>query len=115
MREIFRLVFACTLLAVMMICSCASPSTITSPSSTAPTPAQTPIPPPTPAPPPKPQPAPKEVELKYDDGEGNILSQTFATTIAVRKNGYIIDFLPTAKPFTIKKIKLYGTVKLCPI
>jgi len=46
----------------------------------------------------------KEVEFKYDDGEAR---DYIAASVDY---GYIVDFLPSAKPFIIKKVRLFGTL-----
>ncbi len=70
----------------------------------APTPSPAPEPAPTPAPTPPPEapPTPKEVELKYDDGRASDL------LASGRVNGYIVDFLPPAVPFNVKKVRILG-------
>lgn len=93
------------LLTVMVFGACAKPAPVPSPPPT-PTPAPTPEPTPTPAPEPEPTPPPmpKEVELKYDDGSGrDFLSSGTGY-------GYLIDFLPLATPFTVKKVKICGAL-----
>ena len=45
----------------------------------------------------------KEIELKYDDGNADGFSSF--------TGGYLVDFLPPAVPFTIQKIRLFGTLK----
>ena len=50
-----------------------------------------------------PPPTPEDVELKYDDG-------TAGAFLAAGGYGYIIDFLPPAMPFTIKKVKICGVL-----
>ncbi|OGO24024.1 MAG: hypothetical protein A2144_05725 [Chloroflexi bacterium RBG_16_50_9] len=72
----------------------------------------TPIPPPvieqtstenqtTSIPTPEPTPIPAEVELKYDNGND-------AGFMSSAGGGYLIDFMPSAMPLTITKIKLYA-------
>jgi len=52
---------------------------------------------------------PKEMELKYDDGKGQVLYETSPWS---SRNGYLTDFSPPSVPFTIKKLLIYGAIKL---
>lgn len=45
-------------------------------------------------------------ELKYDDGEARDFISVFPPIIT----GYLVDFTPPATPFTIKKVRLYGSL-----
>ncbi len=49
----------------------------------------------------------EEIELKYDNGEGNILPKNLAMPIVIGECGYLIDFSPLSKPFNIRKIKIF--------
>jgi hypothetical protein len=51
----------------------------------------------------KPKLVAKEVELKYDDGKADGFSSV--------GGGYLVDFMPPAIPFTIKKIRLFGSLR----
>jgi hypothetical protein len=113
MRNLTGSLVAFIIVSFMLLASCTPQAT----PAAQPQPAVPAAPAPTPKPEtPKPAPTPilREVELKYDDGDGNILTQTFGSLVAVNQNGYLIDFLSPASPFTIKKVRLYGTVRLCP-
>jgi len=52
----------------------------------------------------KPKLVAKEVELKYDDGsaDGNFSGV---------RGGYLIEFIPPVAPFTIQKVRLFGTIR----
>jgi len=45
----------------------------------------------------------KEVELKYDDGAADGFSSV--------SGGYLVGFMPPAVPFSIKRIRLFGTIR----
>ncbi|MBM4447357.1 MAG: hypothetical protein FJ023_08455 [Chloroflexi bacterium] len=52
---------------------------------------------------------PKEMELKYDDGKGQVLYEASPWSSRI---GYFIDFSAPSDPFTIKKLLIYGAIKL---
>lgn len=51
----------------------------------------------------KPKLVAKEVELKYDDGKADGFSSV--------GGGYLVDFMTPAIPFSIKKIRLFGSLR----
>jgi hypothetical protein len=64
----------------------------------------------------KPKLVAKEMELKYDDGEGRVLYQRCSSvTEVLNQVGFLINFLPPAVPFTVKKVLINGAIKPCPI
>jgi len=46
----------------------------------------------------------KDVELYYDDGKARDY------LCAMADNGYVIDFIPNATPFIVKKLRIYGAL-----
>jgi len=55
----------------------------------------------------KPKMAAKEIELKYDDG---IARACVGTWIPGERGGYLVNFTPTSAAFTVKKVRIYGTI-----
>ena len=55
----------------------------------------------------KPKLVAKEIELKYDDGEARDCLSAYPP---MDLGGYLVDFTPPSVPFTIKKVRIHGTI-----
>jgi hypothetical protein len=90
--------------ALLIICFGCSPSApakpVQEPSTS--TPASPPVTVPVPAQTPDPAPVAKEVELKYDNDSPYV-------NLVMTKGGFLVNFDPPSSPFTVKKIKLFGS------
>jgi len=112
MKRISAIIVLVCLFLAALACASAPVSTPTLPPAQTPStiPTSTPTPTSTPA-----RPVINEAELKYDSGNGSVISQVFYSPTDLLQYGYLIDFAPPSVPFIIQKVSIYGIARYCPV